>query len=248
MFYGRFHDPADGDFLRIAIARFKKIFGSVFADDNVILFGRSLSFQRDEKFMNSFRRNARNTQERSLLLRLNTLAWAATHALSVPGDYVECGVWRGFCSAVLVDYLDFAKLDRTFYLYDTFAGIPPEYDTERHDSPLFRENGLYESVLERFSQFPNVKVVRGAVPESFTEMLPEVVSFLHLDMNSSKSEIAALEVLFDRVVAGGIVVFDDYGWLGYRAQQRAEDEFMHERGHRILELPSGQGLLIKHGP
>jgi predicted O-methyltransferase YrrM len=75
---------------------------------------------------------------------------------------------------------------------------------------------------------------------------PERIAFLHLDMNSSKSEIAALEILFDRVSPGGLVVFDDYGWSAYAAQQVAEDAFMRQRGHRILELPTGQGLLIKH--
>ncbi len=246
MFYGRFSKPDDLPFLRMAIERFRGMFSSVFAADNVILFNRNLAFRRDHKFMQAYRRNARNAQERSLLLRLNTLAWAGSHAIHVPGDFVECGVWKGYCSAFLADYLDFSQIEKIFYLYDTFEGIPPEYDSEKHDSPLFREAGLYESVLQRFSPWPNVRPVRGPVPQIFTEALPERVAFLHLDMNSSKSEIAALEVLFDRISPGGVIVFDDYGWLGYDAQQRAEDEFMQKLGYRILELPSGQGLLVKH--
>jgi predicted O-methyltransferase YrrM len=78
------------------------------------------------------------------------------------------------------------------------------------------------------------------------QQAPQRIAFLHIDLNSSKSEIAALEVLFDRVSPGGTVVFDDYGWSGYVAQQLAEDAWMETRGHRILELPSGQGLLVKH--
>jgi O-methyltransferase len=196
--------------------------------------------------MDAYTRNAGSAKERSLVLRLHTLVWAATHALRVPGDFVECGVWRGFCSAVLTDYLDFGQVDKRYYLYDTFAGIPPGYDTESHDVPLLHEAGLYESAVERFSRFPNVRIVRGVVPDSFFEASPERVAFLHLDMNSSKSEVAALEILFDRLSPGGVIVFDDYGWMGYQAQQRAEDAFMQARGHRILELPTGQGLLIKH--
>ena len=247
MFYGRLKDSQNSEFLRSAITRFRQIFGSVYADDNVILFNRSLGFRRDRKFIEACARNARNGQERSLVLRLNTLVWAANHALAVEGDFVECGVWRGYCSAVLTDYLDFDGIDKKFFLYDTFAGIPPEYDSEGHDAPPFREAGLYDNVVERFSRFPNVRIVRGVVPDSFAIALPERIAFLHLDMNSSKSEIAALDVLFDRVSAGGIIVFDDYGWLGYQAQQLAEDAFVNERGHRILELSTGQGLLVKRG-
>jgi predicted O-methyltransferase YrrM len=83
------------------------------------------------------------------------------------------------------------------------------------------------------------------VPRSFDQAAPERVAFLHLDMNSSKSEIAALDVLFDRVSPGGVIVFDDFGWMGYQAQHAAEQGFMAQRGHAILELASGQGLLIK---
>jgi hypothetical protein len=61
------------------------------------------------------------------------------------------------------------------------------------------------------------------------------------------AEVAALEMLFDRVSPGGVIVFDDYGWSdAYAAQLQRETEFMQKRGHHILELPTGQGLVIKH--
>ena len=246
MFYGNFQDPEDRKFVMDAIERFKKIFPSVYASDNVILMNRALVLRGDKKFNEAVERQAKNRQEHSLFLRLNTLIWAAAEAIRIPGDFVECGVWRGYCMAVVADYLDFKEVPKQFYLYDTFEGIPPEYDTEKHDAAPFHEEGLYESVVRRFADYSNVKVVRGIVPDSFNEAAPERVAFLHLDLNSSKGEIAALEVLFDRMSPGGIIVFDDYGWLGYGAQQVAEDDFMRRRGHRILELPSGQGLLIKH--
>jgi O-methyltransferase len=245
VFYGNFSDPGDQEFFRTALSRFQRIFGSIFAADNLMMFQRTLGHQRDRRFMQVLEARARTRQERSLELRLNTLVWAAKHALHVPGDFVECGVWRGFCSSVIVDYLDFTTVAKKFYLYDSFSGIPAGFDSEGHDHPAFAEPGLYEKVCGLFAQYGNVVVVRGAVPASFAEALPEQVAFLHLDMNSSKSEIAALEVLFDRVSPGGVIVFDDYGWLAYRAQQLAEDAFAAERGYAILEMPTGQGLLLK---
>lgn len=247
MFYGHgLNDPAERQFLREALARFEKIFGRVFAGDNVILLGRNLGWRRNSRFMTAFLDNAGTPQERSLELRLNTLSWAADQALHTTGDFVECGVFRGFSSAVLCAYLDFAQVPRQFWLYDTFAGIPEDYDIEKHNSPIYAEAGLYEKAVDRFRRYPNVHVVRGAIPDVFTEGLPEHIAFLHIDLNSSKSEIAALEVLFDRVSAGGVVVFDDYGWSSYVAQQLAEDAWMAARGQRILELPTGQGMLVKH--
>jgi hypothetical protein len=245
MFYG-FKNQEDVDFFQSALRRFADIFGNVFAADNLILIDRTLAYINDKRFEQACARHATNDQERSLVLRLNTLIWAASEALRLPGDFVECGVFRGFCSAVIADYFDFERVPKQFYLYDTFDGIPPQYDTENHDAPPYHEAGLYESVRRRFARYPNVQVVRGVVPDSFAQVAPKEIAFLHIDMNSSKAEIAALEHLFDRVTAGGLVIFDDYGWCGYAAQQSAEDAFMQARGHRILELPTGQGLLIKH--
>jgi O-methyltransferase len=245
MFYPTKGNPADREFFKQALQRFHRMFDRVTALDNVILFDRNLGYQNDANFVRALGNAARTPQEQTLELRLNTLVWAATHALHVAGDFVECGVYQGFCSAFLVDYLDFSAVQKIYYLYDTFAGIPEEFDSESKNAPLLAEPGIYESVRDRFAAYPNVHVVKGVVPDTLHQTGPEKIAFLHLDMNSSKSEIAALEVLFERVSPGGIIVFDDYGWTFYKAQQVAEDKFMQERGYRILELPTGQGLLFK---
>ena len=97
----------------------------------------------------------------------------------------------------------------------------------------------------RFKDYPNVKLVRGIVPDTFSQDKPAKISLLHIDMNSAKSELAVLEHLFDCVTAGGLIIFDDYGWTGYIQQKIAEDQFMQQRHHQILELPTGQGMVIK---
>jgi O-methyltransferase len=245
MFYVGNVDPMDREFFEQALQRFQRMFRRMIALDNVILFDRNLGYQNDANFIRAFHSAARTSQDQTLELRLNTLAWAGTHALQIGGDFVECGVYKGFCSAFLADYLNFSAVAKSYYLYDTFAGIPEDFDSESNDHPSLAEPGLYESVRDRFASYPNVHVVRGVVPETLHEIGPEKIAFLHLDMNSSKSEIAALEVLFERVSPGGIIVFDDYGWSAYRAQQIAEDKFVQDRGYRILELPTGQGLLFK---
>ncbi len=245
MFYGKFNGSGDRDFMRQTMQRFRRIFAKVDAGDNMILFDRALGYQREPRFVNAFGKNCHTDQERSLSHRLNILTWAAEQALNVEGDFVECGVWRGFCSAVITDYLDFASVEKNFYLYDTYAGIPAAYDGEGLNNKQFEEIGIYEDVVERFAPYENVKIVKGTVPDSFAEVCPEEIAFLHIDMNSAKSEIAALDGLFDRINPGGFIIFDDYGWGRYRAQKNAEDKWMATHGHTILELPTGQGFLIK---
>ena len=62
---------------------------------------------------------------------------------------------------------------------------------------------------------------------------------------NAETELSVLEFIYDRIAKGGIILFDDYGWSHYKDQQVKEKEFLEKRGQKTLELPTGQGLLIK---
>ena len=114
-----------------------------------------------------------------------------------------------------------------------------------HHSLPEHSQDLFEIVKNRFTDYPNVEVIKGFVPDILLENAPEKIAFMNLDLNNALAEIGALNVLFDRMVPGAILVLDDYGWLWYRAQKEAEDLWFLERGYHVLELPTGQGLVIK---
>jgi hypothetical protein len=82
------------------------------------------------------------------------------------------------------------------------------------------------------------------VPDFLSEVAPKQVAFLHLDMNAPLAQRGALEFLFDRMVRGAIVIFDDYGWILYRREKEVADEFLNAHGYNVLELPTGQGLVV----
>ena len=104
----------------------------------------------------------------------------------------------------------------------------------------------YEKVLQRFKPFPNVKIIKGRVPEIFREIkMPNKISFLHIDMNSSIAEIGALEVLFKKMVRGSICLLDDYGSDNSMVQMKAELDWFTKKGYFVCELPTMQGLVIK---
>ena len=186
--------------------------------------------------------------------RLNTLVWAARCGLRTGGDLVECGTFKGDMAWVVLQSVGAEQVPR-FWLFDSFDGFSPDYSSAEDfpDNPgfldfangFYRQAGLYEYVRNRFAVFANVTVVKGFLPDAFDGAAPERVGFLHIDLNSPGAEIAVLERLFDRVLPGGIVVFDDYGWKMFHKQKEAEDDFMRRRGYEILELPTGQGLVVR---
>lgn len=237
--------------LHQALATIENLYkGQFYCNDMLICLWRNLSFRHDQKFISSFYDAVTNEQEKSLIWRLHTLAWAAKNALNAEGDFVECGVFKGFCSSVLLKYLDFQDIPRQAYLYDTFSGLPAKTSTEQErltwDYTMYDSEAVYAGVCEKFARYKNVNIIRGIVPDSFEQAAPEKIAFLHIDMNSEQAEILALEYLFDRVTPGGVIVFDDFGWTCNAAQMSAELAFMQQRGHQVLELPTGQGMVIKH--
>ena len=55
--------------------------------------------------------------------RAYVACWAANKAAAVEGDFVECGVNRGGLARAVIEYVDFGRLKKRFYLLDTFSGL-----------------------------------------------------------------------------------------------------------------------------
>ncbi|MDP2215485.1 TylF/MycF/NovP-related O-methyltransferase [Phenylobacterium sp.] len=213
----------------------------LFVGDNLITMAKRLGFLDDQVLMGAFQRHCSTAAERGALWRLVTLVWAARTALRIEGDFVECGCYKGTSARVISEVVDFVNLDRRYYLYDLFR----HDDSMPHHSMVEHSDTLVDQVRERFADMPNVTITQGRVPDSLAVAAPEKIAFMHLDLNNADAEIGALEVLFDRISPGGILILDDFGWLAYQDQLLAEVRWMAERGYHILELPTGQGMVIK---
>jgi O-methyltransferase len=213
----------------------------IYAGDQLFTCHRNLSFLDDDRFMDAYNTQTEDAVEQAILWRTDTLVWAARNALKIEGDFVEAGCYKGTSARIICDTLNFADLDRQYYLYDLFvhdASMP-------HHSMPSHGDGLYQAVVNRFASVPNARVIKGAIPGSFSQGLPEKIAFMHIDMNNAQAEVATLDVLFERMVPGAVLILDDYGWQYYREQKVAEDAFFAARGYHVMELPTGQGMVIK---
>ena len=213
----------------------------IFLSDNLMAINRNLSFLDDKKLMASFNTHTESAAEQGTLWRIYVNCYFAKRAMALEGDFVECACYRGTTARIIADYVDLAESDKGIWLYDLF-----EHDESmRHHAMSKHSSELFDDVTARFADIENAHVTQGEVPAILAEVAPEKVSHAHLDLNDATAELGALEFFFDRLVTGGTIIFDDYGWLYYRQQKIAEDAWLAERGYSILELPTGQGLLIK---
>ena len=114
-----------------------------------------------------------------------------------------------------------------------------------HHAMPEHSDDLHAKVMRKFAAYPQVRVLKGKIPEVFDGQSPGKIAYLHIDLNEAPAEIAALEALFERVATGGIIILDDYEWSAYRTQKIAEDPWFEARRHRVFPLPTGQGIVIK---
>ena len=175
--------------------------------------------------------------------RAHICTWAAVQSLGVEGDFVECGVWYGVLSKVICHYLQWQNFeDKKFYLFDTWGSMPGSHPHENYQADT------YDIVRQRFASFPNVKLIRGVVPQSLSDISHvKKLAFIMIDLNGhndSKSERAALESLYPRLSRGGIIYFDDYGW-GYPGLIDTIKDFLKDKPERLLHFPSGNSILVK---
>lgn len=217
-------------------------------------------FRSQEEFADAYRRGVKASgHDPGIEWRVHVALWAASTALGAPGDFVECGVNAGFVSSAILEYLDFDRTGRRYYLVDTFAGpVAAQYSAaEVQDGRLDRAEearraGAYVTDVERvtgnFRQWPSATVVQGAVPDVLPRIPAAEVAFLHLDLNCAYPEVAALEYFWTRMRPGAVVLFDDYTYFGHHHQGDAIDQFLKKKGARVLALPTGQGIILRSEP
>ena len=170
----------------------------------------------------------------------------------IPGDIVECGVWRG--GTMMAAALTLQRLgapDRELYLFDTYAGMsePTDVDISLDGRRAYdiwsqrRQAGgnewcnvsleEVERAMRGTGYDPSrIHLVAGKVEDTLPGQAPDSISLLRLDTDWYESTLHELVHLFPRISVGGVLILDDYGqWRGAR---KAADEYFGENGVRIL--------------
>jgi hypothetical protein len=170
----------------------------------------------------------------------------------IGGDVVECGCARGGSAALMALTLRQLGSPRKLWLFDTFEGLPAP-STEDPDfeiANLFTGTcvgtlGEVRELFDRLNATGDVRFVKGLFQETLPATPLSRIAVLHIDGDWYESVKVCLHSLYDKVVPGGVIQFDDYGyWQGAR---KAVDEFLEIRGiqSRLQTLDYSGRFLIK---
>lgn len=193
----------------------------------------------------------------------------AEYAIQNTPNFVECGVGDCWMTLSILKYFELKNIKMPYFtLFDTFSGIPVDLVDPKEEKywgvSVEQRKAIYEStynssasvVSERLRQtacpMDNISIIEGAIPHTLSnDVIDKIksqgeISYLHIDMNNSIPELAALDRFYPLVAIGGFIVLDDYGYCGYGYQKTAIDGWCKEKQIPApLSLPTGQGLIIK---
>lgn len=177
-------------------------------------------------------------------LRCYQLWHLAAQVASLPGAAIEVGTWRGGTGCLIAARLR----DRPVYLCDTFQGVVKASDkdsTYRGGEHADAESRMVEDLAARLG-LTDVRILQGIFPEETADAVAgERFCFCHIDVDTYGSARDVFEWVWPRLPAGGVVVFDDYGFTRCEGVTRLVNELAQAQDRRFVYNLSGQAILVK---
>ncbi len=170
--------------------------------------------------------------------------------VNIPGHIFELGVLKGASLIRFATFRDALENDfsRKIIGFDAFGKFPTANLAAENDLEFVKNfeaeggDGLSKIEVEQVLNskgFENFNLVEGNVFDTIPNYLkdnPETrIALLHLDMDVKEPTDFALELLYDRVVPGGVVIFDDYNAVA--GETISLDEFVSKHHLKLEKLP-----------
>lgn len=183
------------------------------------------------------------------------------HVTDLPGCVAEFGIFNGaslFTWASLMETFCPGDRTRKIYGFDWFKGLEDFHEKDGKQTEAGdKHEGAYASDEKRLDKLtelhnldgflPNidrVELVKGDVRDALPKFLDDNpgirFSLAYLDLDLYEATKSALEDIYDRVVPGGVIAFDEYGLMPWEGESRAVEEFfdgLSIKMPRLQKLP-----------
>lgn len=212
------------------------------------LYSMHMSWMHDREFKQMWLRYPENDKGfvRERHFNLYSLSKLARH---VVGDSVECGVYHGAGSHVMMNAL--ADNSYPHHIFDSFAGLSEPmaedritkgqvYEWKKHDLATPEE-----IVSHNLAPFPQVKLYKGWIPDRFDEVADRSFRLVHIDVDLYQPTLDCLKFFYPRTNAGGLIICDDYGSEACPGARKALDEFFADKPEKVVHITTGQAFVIK---
>lgn len=137
------------------------------------------------------------------------------------GTVIEIGVYKGGSLARIAQMLPNYQV----YGIDTFMGMPKPCERDKHHEGDFKDVD-YDSIRKWFNtNYPNVILIKGLFPAIANQIPENQFALVHVDTDLYRSVLDCCKYFFPKLVPGGIMIFDDYGFPTTPGAKQAVDEY-----------------------
>jgi hypothetical protein len=196
--------------------------------------------------------------------RIDTLLWrhwivsySTKHAIEFAKtdeyNFVECGVADGFSAFYALREIKDQEKNLSMSKMHLFDSWGPMKEEDLLDSEIESKNRYSELKLSatknNLKEFEDLIIYyKGYIPEIFEQspQPPSSIVYMHIDLNSTKPTIACLNYFFPKLVEGGVILFDDYGWNNHKDTKHEVDKFFVDKPGILMQLPTAQAIFFKN--
>lgn len=164
------------------------------------------------------------------------------------GALIEIGTWKGGSGALITKKARLMGIKDNVYLCDTFTGIAKAgiYDSYFNGGELAdTSKEIVEEIIHKL-KLDNVKILAGIFPDETNKMvIDNKFRFCHIDVDVYQSAKDIVDWLWPKLVIGGIIVFDDYGFKECYGVTHFVNEERNKKDRMIIHNLNGHAIIVK---
>ena len=227
----------------IAISKVVKTYGSY---ESILVNATYAPWLKDTKFNNIYKKIIPYTLVDKY--RCYELWDLISQVKDLKGALIEVGVWKGGTGAIIAQKAKIEGIKDKVYLCDTFSGV---VKTGAND-PIYKGGEHADTSRELVSdlmkslKLSNVKLLSGIFPDETSKYISkEKFRFCHIDVDVYQSAKEITDWIWPRLVRGGIIAYDDYGFRGCHGVTKFINEEKNKTDRVILYNVNGHAIIIK---
>jgi len=165
------------------------------------------------------------------------------------GSIIEIGVWRGGTGALIATQALRCGINAKVYLCDTFNGVvkagpnDSSYKGGEHSDTNLDSVDLF---IHKTMSLHNVEILEGIFPDyTGHKVEEETFRYCHIDVDVYQSAKDILEWIWERIVTGGLIIFDDYGFYGCDGIAKLVNEQAKLKDRLVITNLNGHAIILK---
>ena len=219
-----------------------------FSYDNVIPFANYAPWRLDSDFMKAYDSIKNNSLVD--IFRCYEL-WELTekiHNLNKNVHFIEIGVWRGGTAAIIGKKLGLLKSTSNLYLADTFTGVVKVSEKDSYYKGG-EHSDTSQAIVEKLliNYYDNCKILKGIFPDDTSHLIDsnEKFGLCHIDVDVYESAKSIVNWIWDRMIIGGVIIFDDYGFHTCDGITKYVNEQKLKSDRLIVHNLNGHAIMVK---